>query len=413
MDPILAQRMERELLGKPVGDWIPDKLLGNGKSALVLRATRSGQVAALKVFDPDLVRRFGEDAQLERIARERLLIGRKYENLVEIYDGGKCGATGYLFVAMQCVDAPDLAAALTEVPQDRIRPLIAQLAVAAQFLEGLGLVHRDIKPANIAVSTDYQLLTLLDLGVIRPVGDGALTDTEGRVFVGTHQYSPPEFMLRKEKDSVEGWRAVSFYQIGAVLHDLITRKPLFSEFCTPSALLVQAVQHETPPIDGAGIDPDLVLLAKNCLVKDPELRLRLVRWDSFSSSPPPVSVASLRDRARRILATEAAPATQEEAAAVNARVRLHELVGQIQAMIRKECFENADLFPAVEVHDHPSDSAAPDSGGRRLPGRATQGLPLLTGGFFRRPQVVAAQRVTPGAGQNRTDAAIISQVVRC
>src|SRR5438128_1116611 len=39
MDPVLAQRMEKELLGRAVGGWVSEKFLGNGKSALVLRAT--------------------------------------------------------------------------------------------------------------------------------------------------------------------------------------------------------------------------------------------------------------------------------------------------------------------------------------------------------------------------------------
>lgn len=354
MDPVLAERMQSELIGRSVGDWTPDKLLGNGKSALVLRAKRGDQVAALKVFDPDLVKRYGESTQLERINRERRLIGQEHPNLVRIFDGGKCPTTNHLFVAMECIDAPDLEAALAEVPRNRIRPLIAQLASAAKFLEGLSLVHRDIKPANMAVSPDYQTLTLLDFGVIRPFGDGSLTDNEQKVFVGTHQYSPPEFMLRKEEDSTEGWRAVTFYQIGGVLHDLLTRKPLFKDFCSPQAVLIHAVQNETPQIEGEGLDPDLVLLAKNCLVKDPALRLKLVNWESFTSAPPPVSVASMRDRARRALAVGLAQPPKEDAAATASRVRMHELVGVVQGMIRKECFENVDLFPAVEVHDLPT-----------------------------------------------------------
>jgi hypothetical protein len=88
MDPIVAKRMEGELVGKLVGSWKPDRLLGNGKSAVVFHATRDGQEAALKVFDPDLVQRLGEGTQLQRIEREKRLIGKKHENLVEIYDGG-------------------------------------------------------------------------------------------------------------------------------------------------------------------------------------------------------------------------------------------------------------------------------------------------------------------------------------
>lgn len=375
MDPVVADRMTKELVGKSVGEWTPEKLLGNGKSAVVFRARKGDQVAALKVFDPDLVKRYGEPTQLERINRERLLIGKEHSNLVRIFDGGKCAGTGYLFVAMECIDALDLEKALAEVPQDCIRPLIAQLASAAKFLEEMDLVHRDIKPANIAVSSDYQTLTLLDLGVIRSVGDGTLTDNERRHFVGTHQYSPPEFMNRKEEDSTTGWRAVTFYQIGGVLYDLLTRKQLFQDSLTPQAVLIHAVESETPQITGEGLDRTLVLLARNCLVKDPATRLRVVSWEDFASAPPPVSVASMREHARRTLAMSHALPPKEDPIATAAKVRLHELVGVVQNMIRKEVFENGELFPAVEVHEHPDrpDGAAEFQTG--FPKSATCGLP--------------------------------------
>jgi serine/threonine protein kinase len=139
MDPVVADRMRDELVGKSVGGWTPEKILGNGKSAVVFRACKGDQIAALKVFDPDLVKRYGEPTQLERINRERLLIGKQHPHLVRIFDGGKCGLTGYLFVAMEFIEALDLEKALPEVPQDRIRPLIAQLASAAKFLEEMNL----------------------------------------------------------------------------------------------------------------------------------------------------------------------------------------------------------------------------------------------------------------------------------
>ena len=104
------------------------EFLGAGKSALVLKAEKAGQIAALKIFDPDLIKKYGETTQVGRIEREKRLIGKSHPHLVRIYDGGKCSVTGHLFVAMECIPAKDLAQVLTAVPRDRIRPLIAQLA---------------------------------------------------------------------------------------------------------------------------------------------------------------------------------------------------------------------------------------------------------------------------------------------
>jgi hypothetical protein len=68
---------------------------------------------------------------------------------------------------------------------------------------------------------------VMDFGVIRPVGEPGITDGDQRPFIGTLQYSSPEFLFRTEADTPEGWRALTFYQLGAVLHDLIMRQRIF------------------------------------------------------------------------------------------------------------------------------------------------------------------------------------------
>lgn len=374
MDPTVAKRMESELVGKLVGPWLIDRLLGSGKSAVVFRATHSGREAALKVFDPDLVERVSEPTQLERIEREKRLIGQRHENLVQIYDGGKCELTKYLFIAMERIDAPDLEKVLQEVPRDRIRPLIAQLAAAAKFLDDMGLAHRDIKPSNIACSRDFQRLTLLDLGVLKPIGDGSLTDVVGHPFVGTKQYSPPEFLFRTEADNPDGWRAVSFYQIGAVLHDLLTGRRIFEEHISPEARLIEAVKFIVPKFDVPGADPELVALAGSCLAKEPATRLRLVKWENFSATAPKVTAASLKDRVMKRQAAAVVPVA-EPVPAVNVRRALNELVSRATGIVRDESADNSDVLPPVEVHDHPAPDGSTAVFRAAFPKMAEKGIP--------------------------------------
>ena len=190
MDKARANRISNELLHKNVGGWTLDQCTGSGKSALVFRAIRDNEVGALKIFDPELVERFGEDAQRQRIERELSLRGKYHPNLVEILGGGFCAEFGFWFVVMRFVDAPNLATVLQDVPRDRIWPIIWQVAQAARFLEDLKLAHRDIKPDNIAIESDFGKAVLLDLGVVRPFGIDSLTDAEQPLFVGTLQYGP-------------------------------------------------------------------------------------------------------------------------------------------------------------------------------------------------------------------------------
>jgi serine/threonine protein kinase len=281
---------------------------------------------------------------------------------VRILDGGLCEKSGFYFVVMEFIGAPNLATVISDVPRDRIWPIISQVARAARFLEGLGLAHRDIKPDNIAVTRDFQTAILLDLGVIRPFNVASVTDGQQRTFVGTLQYSSPEFLFRTEEDNPDGWRAVTFYQLGAVLHDMIMQKRLFSEFADPFARLVEAVKHEIPGIEAPDVPPDLVLLAKNCLTKDPALRLRFVRWEDFEPKETRsvcASDAKERIRKRRAVAQQIRPPETDlegERKVRELRRKVEEIRAKLQEIIRCECI-GSDLFPPMEVHDSQDEQA--------------------------------------------------------
>ena len=244
-----AHALLEELRGHCVGGWQIQDLIRHGKSAAVFTAHQSPRTAALKIFDPELVARYGELTQLTRIHRELSLRDRHHPNLVDIYDGGRCPATGYHFLVMEYLAGDPLSMHIPTLPRPRIAVLLRQVASAAKFLEDNELVHRDIKPDNIVIDTTTGDATLLDLGVLRPINSDstATDDDEVQHFLGTLQYSPPEFLLREEEDTVEGWRAVTFYQLGAVLHDLIERRPIFADFAKGAALFRRGSRE----VDGA------------------------------------------------------------------------------------------------------------------------------------------------------------------
>ena len=351
MDSARAKYLSDELIGKQVGGLEVVRLLGAGKSAIVLEANDGSQQSALKVFDPELVECFGKDTQLQRIEREKQLIGKHHENLVQILDGGECASTGYLFVVMELIEAPNLADSITLVPKDRIASILSQIADAARYLEGLGLAHRDIKPENIALLPDFSRAVLLDLGVLRPFGDGDLTDVYERVFVGTLRYSSPELLLREEVDDQDGWRAVTFYQLGGVLHDMIMRRPLFQEFTSPFSLLVEAVKSEEPCVHAPDVSQDLVLLAQNCLAKVPATRLELIDWDSFRCAVPATGTAFAARRrveARELRQRAIAPAASTNVASVSERQIAQKVVSLIENAIRTNC-ASARSFPRMRI----------------------------------------------------------------
>ena len=284
----------------------------------MLSAGRGDKRAALKVIDPEMIERYGADRQLARIVREKRLEGHTHPHLVQIFDGGQCAETGHLYVAMELLEPTTLKDVRDRLPPSRIAELIGQLASAAEFLEQNGLVHRDIKPEKPRTCpSDYSNVKLLDLGVIHPPRDaGDPSAGTGNHFVGTARYSPPEFLHREEADSPEGWRAITFYQLGATLFDLITRAPIFEQFREPPARLYEAIRDHVPVIVPASdeIAPWLINLARRCLTKDWKIRAEIVTWKQFEG-PPALAESPVEIRKRisaRIQTDCAAQSTRSE-----------------------------------------------------------------------------------------------------
>ena len=355
MDRQKALDLLSKIKGTTVGRWTVDSLVDNGKSAAVFRASGSEGTVALKIFDDEIVLRFGGEVQLARIERELELAGHHHPNTVRILGGGVEQLTNNHYIVMEYLEGENLKQCLERVPPERVPAFVSQLASAAEFLEGLGYAHRDIKPENIYVSKDYSKITLLDFGVLRPILGSDLTDAEGvQPFIGTLQYSSPEFLLRQEDDSPSGWRALSFYQIGGVIHDLIMRRPLFAEFAEPYARLVNAVQHQQPVIQNSAVPYYLLELARCCLLKDWNKRLELVNWRSFDVREPKAETSELskqRVTNRSVLAhaerAELASRVQKSPAAMDAAL-VKDVVNFLKLAVRSIRAENP-LFPPLQV----------------------------------------------------------------
>jgi serine/threonine protein kinase len=346
--------MAAELKGHHIGGWLVHDYLGNGFSAVVVSAEKDGQPAALKIIDPEMVERSGEKNQLARIMAEKALAGHGHPHLVDIFDGGRCDVTSYLHVAMEKLDPRTLGKVKRKLPRDNIGKLIGQLAQAAQFLEERGLAHRDIKPDNIFVDAEYSVVKLLDLGVIHPPnspdGHGAGT---GDRFVGTARYSPPEFLYREEEDTPECWRAVTFYQIGATLYDLLMRRQIFEDYKEPAARLYRAVRETVLVFECEDAEPWLVDLARRCLHKDWRVRNELVGWEDFQGPrSPQESGETIRDRLKRRIEANSSHAVQtSKSKALPLRRTMNQLGGAIATMARELCHQGS-VFPPVEIkHD--------------------------------------------------------------
>jgi hypothetical protein len=142
-------------------------------------------------------------------------------------------------------------------------------------------------------------------------------------------------------------RSKSDRLLGAVLHDLLMRRPLFDGF-EPEANLIEAVLHVVPEVRGTEEQQDLVRLCKACLQKDPELRLRLVDWSDFDFRPRPADdIVLLR---KRITDTQSGRSRTPTQANLDSEIRnkVKAIRTRIESQVRKECV-SAGVFPPLTL----------------------------------------------------------------
>lgn len=228
MDKIKSLLLEKELIDKKVKGYKVVKLLNNGKSAAVFKATKKNKEYALKIFDNDLIERFGHEIQTKRIEQEIGLKNHTIKNLVKIYDGGntKVDRQIHYFIIMDFISGLNLKDYIKTKNYNQnflINVLDTLKNTTDDLLRIENIAHRDIKPENIMVTDDNKII-LMDLGVLKLVGAKSFSDEEEKSFVGTLRYAAPEFLLRKEENTIEGWNALNIYQIGATMHDLIMKQ---------------------------------------------------------------------------------------------------------------------------------------------------------------------------------------------
>jgi serine/threonine-protein kinase len=194
-----------------------DRFLGSGATSEVWGATdETGRSYALKFMR-------GDSAVVkQRMLREARIATRLvHPGIVRVHSVHD-GAHG-LYLVLDWVAGESLEKTLEGglLPRRTALHLVADVAEALAFAHANGIVHRDLKPANLMVNkTDNDLLrvTLLDLGVAKPMTSDGTKLTATGASVGTPHYMAPE-QLFGETD-VDGRADV--WALGVLLFGLLT-----------------------------------------------------------------------------------------------------------------------------------------------------------------------------------------------
>jgi eukaryotic-like serine/threonine-protein kinase len=306
MDLELTKRVARKLCEEH--NWQNLEFIDAGNSGAVFRIDHPKHgSSALKIYDPAFFK--GGNALIEekRIKLQEQLRSHGNPHLIDILEVGAIAEENTWYLLMELCSWPNLEKCLPSVRDDQVEDLLRQLVDAVEFLQRKGLVHRDIKPANIVVHPTFSHLKLLDLGVLRRIEhtEGNGTDqAETKRFVATTQYSSPEYLTRDELPGAEGFEALNVYQVGAVLHDLIMKSPIFREEAETQNkyILYKAVTSKHPLVVNPNLPPRLISLCKAALSKHPKDRIKgvsLAQLASRSDTPEDIRKRLSAPRARK------------------------------------------------------------------------------------------------------------------
>ncbi|MBL1073891.1 serine/threonine protein kinase [Nocardia sp. 2] len=229
--------------GMTFAGYTIERKLGAGSSGAVYLAQhpRLPRKDALKI----LAEGSGLIADLPgKFLREADLAARLHHpNLVAVRDRGF--EQGRLWIAMQYVDGPDLAALIRHcgggLDPARAVAVLEQAAHGIDEIHGAGLLHRDVKPANILVAAQPggpDRVYVTDFGIARAVAELAHQDAPD--IAGTLAYAAPEQIRGETLDHL-----ADVYALGCTLFHALTGAVPFPRGSTAAILYAQL--HESPP----------------------------------------------------------------------------------------------------------------------------------------------------------------------
>jgi serine/threonine-protein kinase len=259
-----------------------------------------GRDLAVKVLldqhraNPDLVRRFVEEAQ----------IGGQLQHpgVVPIYELGAF-ADRRPYFAMKLVKGQTLAALLAARPSPaeslpRLLGVFEQVCQTVAYAHARGVIHRDLKPSNVMVGA-FGEVQVMDWGLAKVLPRGGVVDdaSAGREpgsdtvvatarsggdsdlsragsVMGTPSYMAPE-QARGEVAVLD--ERADVFALGSILCEILTGKPAFTGR-SGHDVQRQAARGDTREalarLGACGADAELVALARDCLSVAPEARPR-------------------------------------------------------------------------------------------------------------------------------------------
>ena len=242
------------LVGRRVGHYAVESLLGEGGMSTVYLAVRADDVyqqkVALKVLAYGADR---SDLSARFRAERQILASLDHPGIARLLDGGNTDdGRPYLVMEHIAGEPIDRYCDRHRLGIDARIDLFRQVCAAVQYAHQNLVVHRDIKPSNILVTADG-VPRLLDFGIAKFLEGAQLPGRVEATVTGLRLMTP----LYASPEQVEGGTittATDVYSLGVLLYVLLTGQSPYRVSTTRPDALQLAVLEQNPerPSTAAG-----------------------------------------------------------------------------------------------------------------------------------------------------------------
>src|SRR5436305_104043 len=241
--------------------------IGRGGMGVIYRARQrhSGRIVALK-----RVVSYHADSHetLARFRREAVAAASlDHPNILPVYEVSET-EDGLPFFSMKFATGGSLrtaASRLRSEPRECVR-LMAKVARAVEYAHTHGILHRDLQPGNILLDARGEPL-VSDFGLAKWL------DEESELTRTLTTFGTPGYVAPEQADGAEFGPAADIYSLGAVLFNLLARRPPFIG-ANPLSVIRQAGATAAPKLRSLVLsgDRDLETVVARCLERDPKAR---------------------------------------------------------------------------------------------------------------------------------------------
>jgi serine/threonine protein kinase len=274
---------EDRLVGKKLGAYHIEQLLGRGKMSAVYMAQQYSQNRTV------MITTFNIPETLSMVARERFtarfsqvgssLMTLNHPHILPIYDCGVQFGSPYLVTSF--VKGGSLAQVLKQQPRlspEQALDILKQIADGLDYAHSQGIVHGLLNPANILVINE-QVMQVTGFGLKQMLQMQGIEDNNhpqthlfsiAGTFLGSPEYIAPESVLGSSFDA-----RADVYALGIMLFELLSGSPPFTGK-DPLEIATKRLQQPVPSLHE--MCPDLPaaydLIFFQALEREPEKRYK-------------------------------------------------------------------------------------------------------------------------------------------